>query len=638
MTPRLWCLREQVRLVITGAPAPPSTWSSVVRRVIVVAAFFAAGIFTHDLATWALCCFGAVQLGTVDVALPFRRLVAMLSLMIVCITTTVFVAMCLGGTWWSVLFIAGVAFMYGYLERGGGAVAVASLGALALGVILAGEPRLPGPAAAAASLVALGMLVQALAWLVVLRHERRALVRRALALKLRSVAALLRDVDSSPAAQAACHAETQRMDQTIEQAGLRPIELGLALGCASNALTASRAATAWLHLRAPGAADRLAVSTRLRHAARRLNGPVWRREPRQDSLPMVDDSWAISRALLSELDRVDAGVEGVITGTVAPEPPDPLGLSRQLVDQARQAGVQGISTLTRLRTGSVQHGVRMAIGVGVAEALSIAVPAAHSFWLPLTVVFTLKPDWSFTVVRGFTRTLGNLAAVLLVPTLMLAFGGSGWGLLAALVALTTVTFRWFLGNYIWASFGLAGTVLVLDFAMEPSADLFAARIVATIVGALLSVAVASVMSGRVSGQAGEKVGALAQAFASWTTDARAAVSGQAVPAERLEAGLMAARRALVDFEPVASAVVFELRPAVDPVALTMAYSSAARLDDALVAVTASAMLGVHVPAGGPSSAERQSLEFEMLRLTEFTADFERTVARIQSRADALLTP
>ncbi|MCX6431241.1 MAG: hypothetical protein NTX29_00130 [Actinobacteria bacterium] len=508
MTPRLWCLREQIRLVVTGAPAPPATWSSVLRRVIVVAAFFAAGIFTHDLATWALCCFGAVQLGTIDVALPFRRLIGMLALTITSITATVFVAMCLGGTWWSVLFIAGVAYTYGYLERGGGAAAVASLGALALGVILAGEPRLPGPAAAAAGLVALGMLVQALAWLAVSRHDRRS---------------------------------------TIDRAGLPPDQLVLMLRCASDALSTSRAATAWMHLRAPGAAERLAVSTRIRRAARRLNGPAWRRERREDSLPAVDDSWAITRAVLCELDRVDASVEGLISGQAVPEPPDPLGLSRSLVDRTRQAGVQGITTLTRLRSGSVRHGVRMAVGVGIAEALSITVPAAHSFWLPLTVVFTLKPDWSFTVVRGFTRTLG-------------------------------------------------------DFAMEPGADLFAARIVATIVGALLSLAVASVMSGRVSEQASDKVGALAQAFTSWTTDARAAVSGQAAPVERLEAGLMATRRALVDFEPVASAAVFEPRPTCDPVALTMAYSSAARLDDALVAITASAMLGVRLPAGGPASA------------------------------------
>ena len=630
MTPRLWCLREQVRLVVTGAPAPPATWSSVLRRVIVVAAFFATGIFTHDLATWALCCFGAVQLGTIDVALPFRRLIGMLALTITSITATVFVAMCLGGTWWSVLFIAGVAYTYGYLERGGGAAAVASLGALALGVILAGEPRLPGPAAAAAGLVALGMLVQALAWLAVSRHERRAMVRRSIALKLRSVAALLRDVDTPPATQAAGHAETQRMVSTIDRAGLPPDQLVLLLRCASDALSTSRAATAWMHLRAPGAAERLAVSTRLRRAARRLNGPAWRREPREDSLPTVDDSWAITRALLCELDRVDASVEGLISGQAVPEPPDPLGLSRSLVDRTRQAGVQGITTLTRLRSGSVRHGVRMAVGVGIAEALSITVPAAHSFWLPLTVVFTLKPDWSFTVVRGFTRTLGNLAAVLLVPTLMLALGGSGWGLLAVLAALSAVTFRWFFGNYIWASFGLAGTVLVLDFAMEPGAGLFAARIVATIVGALLSLAVASVMSGRVSGEAGEKVRALAQAFASWTTDARASVSEQAVPVERLEAGLMDARRALVDFEPVASAVVFELRPTCDPVALTMAYSAAARLDDALVAITASAMLGLRNPDNVTATAELQALEFEMLRLTEFTADFERAVAQIQS--------
>jgi hypothetical protein len=630
VTPRLWCLREQVRHVIAAAPAPPAIWSSVLRRVVVVAGFFAVGLFTHDLATWVLCCLGAVQLGLIDVALPIRRLVSMLALTIVCITASVFVAMCLGGTWWSVPFIAALAYAYGVADRVGGSAAVASLGALALGVILAGEPRLPSQAAEAAGWVALGMLVQALAWLALARHERTMLVRRSVALKLRSVAALLRDGESSAGALAADHAETARMQSTIARAGLPPDRLLLIHRCAADAIAVSRAVTAWLQVRSPGSADRLTAASRLRLAARRLDetGALGTRDG--ESMPVLDDPWAISRAVATELARVDASVEGVLTGAAGPELPDPLGVSWVRVDQAGSTDPGRADAMVRMRSIPARYGFRMAAGVGIAEALSLAAPLAHSFWLPLTVVFTLKPDWSFTVVRGLTRTLGNLAAVLLLPTLMLAFGGSGWGLLAALVVLSSVTFRWFFGSYIWASFGLAGTVLVLDFALEPGIDLFAARIVATIIGALLSLTVALVMSGRASLEARARTRVVAQAFAAWAVDARASVAGPDIPAERLESGLMTARRALVDLEPVASAAAFELRPACDPVALTMVYASAARLDAALVAVTASSVLGMYRPGSTAASAERQALALGMLRLDQYSADFDRAVAELDS--------
>jgi hypothetical protein len=628
VSPRLWCLREQVRQVVGGALAPPATWSSVLRRVVVVAGFFTIGLVTGELPTWAFCCFGALQIGLVDMPLPFRRLAGMLALTVISVTAAVFIAMCLGGTWWCVPFIAALAFVYGVSDRLGGAPAVASLGALALGVILAGHPLPPAEAATASLYVALGMLVQAAAWLALSARERRAMVRRAVALKLRSVASLLRDSDISPAALAAAHAESERMEQTIRGAGLPADQLAAIGRCASDAISASRAVSMWVHLRSPGDAERLSAFLRLRRAASRLNRIPARRLPPSDVLPDLDESRPSTHALLIEFDRVDASVDGVLSGTAGPEVPDPLGVSRPTVDEARTAGLRSVSTLARLRAAPAQHGMRMAVGVGLAEALSVALPLAHSFWLPLTVVFTLKPDWSFTVVRGLTRVLGNLAAVLVLPALMLAFGGDGPVLLVALMLLSTIAFRWFFGSYIWASFGLAGTVLVLDFAQNPDTDLFAARIIATVVGALLSLCVALAMSGRASATGREKARALSESLTEWAADARARVGGADVAAARLESDLMSARRALVDLEPVSSAAVFELRPQCDPVALAMVYASAARFNETLVAVTASSMIGINRMDAADGGLDRSALDLTMVRLDEREVDFTRAMARL----------
>lgn len=78
MAERLWFLREAVRRILADAPPPPATWPSVARRVLVVAAFFVAGVIAGDLSTLVLACFGAVQVGLMEAALPFRQLVRLL--------------------------------------------------------------------------------------------------------------------------------------------------------------------------------------------------------------------------------------------------------------------------------------------------------------------------------------------------------------------------------------------------------------------------------------------------------------------------------------------------------------------------------------------------------------------------------
>ena len=625
---RLWFLREHILGVIVGVPAPAATWLSVARRVLVVCGFFVVGLLTHNLAMWVLCCFGAMQLGLTEAVVPLRKLAPMLGLTIVAVTAAAFVAMCLGSTWWSVALVAGLAFAYGCCERIGGAAAVASLGAVALGVILSGSPRPPGQAALAAAAVAFGMAVQATAWVVMSSHERRATVRRSIALTVRAVANVLDRQSVHTTSMLAFHDAEEQMHLTVNQSGLTGQELVACQQSAFEAISMSRAVISWMHLRSPGATDRLAVNMHLRRSARVLLGIG-----KLANLPQNlagDPNWVSTQAVVGQVRQLDASVHSLLQDTTTSPLPERREIGEVSTASARHVGLSRINRLTLVPTSAFRGGIRMALGVGLAQALSIVIPHAHSFWLPLTVVFTLKADWSFTVIRGLTRTLGNLAAVMVLPALLAAFGATDASFLILLLGLGTVAFRWFSGNYIWASFGIAGTVLILDYSLRPQPGLFTTRIVATILGAFLSLAIALLISARASEDALTTVNRLVSALNAWASAVRSSLNQEAPSTAQLESDLMSSRAALLDAERVASSAILELRPAQDPVALALIFATAVRLHGTLLALSSSLSMGIHAREHSSDKPELQALSMEFVRLNERQRDFELAVNRLKA--------
>jgi uncharacterized membrane protein YccC len=233
-----------------------------------------------------------------------------------------------------------------------------------------------------------------------------------------------------------------------------------------------------------------------------------------------------------------------------------------------------------------RHGLRMAIGVGIAEAVTVVVPHGHSFWLPLTVVFVLRPDWSFTVLRGGNRLAGNLAAVAAVPALLLILSTSPWAMLVILIGLAAVTFRWFFGNYAIASFGIAGTILLLSYATNPVDDLFAARFVSSFVGALIAILVVLAIPGWSRSVAPAQVESVVAVLTRWRSDiARRSKDHRSISEAALDADVADARRALIELEPSVTGVLLEPGDKGRPVELAMVFASGARELAALTAST-----------------------------------------------------
>jgi uncharacterized membrane protein YccC len=522
-------------------------------------------------------------------------------------------------------FIALVAYLFGGTASLSPAIATAGISSLALAVIFAGMPVPPEQALVNSGWVALGAVIQSVIWLIVWRRERRIFVRRAVSAKIAAIRALVAHsaVQSRSVIRALDSLESAR--ETLDCSGLPADEERALRQSLSAAVRATRATCCWLLLKVPGEEDRLRVALTLSDAARQLDDRPWPSGTPSAHVPISAHGGA-ERGLVDALTELQQSVNAVVTYQ-APAEVDLLPVTHPRAPQTRTTLSDVVAALTP-GSEAARRGLRMAVGVGVAELVTVLFPEVHSFWLPLTVVFTLRSDWAFTLVRGVNRTLGNLGAVIVLPALMLAFGGSPWGLALVLTVLAAVTFRWFFGNYALASFGLAGTVLVLDYALYPNDDLFLGRIIAAVLGALLSLLVAYLMPVWRSQDAPAQVAAFTASLDALTNEVKRELGAQ-VPAADIdsEQAIADARHALTALEPTASAALLEPRPVGDVVALT------------LVAATGTRLLSDRLGLSFYSTCERDnddSNEVQLVtsRLDRTRADLERVTKKFQASLPA----
>ncbi|MFH9430049.1 FUSC family protein [Streptomyces sp. NPDC017615] len=78
-----------------------------------------------------------------------------------------------------------------------------------------------------------------------------------------------------------------------------------------------------------------------------------------------------------------------------------------------------------LSAGSWRYGLRLAVCIGIAQALVSLVAVPRSYWVALTITFVLKPDFGSVFSRALLRALGTVAG-LAVAAAVLAEVPIGW--------------------------------------------------------------------------------------------------------------------------------------------------------------------------------------------------------------------
>jgi uncharacterized membrane protein YccC len=110
-----------------------------------------------------------------------------------------------------------------------------------------------------------------------------------------------------------------------------------------------------------------------------------------------------------------------------------------------------------------RHGIRMAVVIPLATAIATLLPWQRGYWLPLTAVIVLKPDFAATVSRGVARVIGTAAGVIAGAVVVATLHPGGVLLIVLIVATAWLSYTVFAANYaIYAVFLTAYVILSIS--------------------------------------------------------------------------------------------------------------------------------------------------------------------------------
>ena len=114
-----------------------------------------------------------------------------------------------------------------------------------------------------------------------------------------------------------------------------------------------------------------------------------------------------------------------------------------------------------LRSSAFRHAIRLAVTMVVAVTIAQTFELPRGYWIPLTVLFVLRPDFGSTYARGLQRYAGTALGVVLA-TLITAALNPGPYVLAVLITVLSLAFCTFLqANY--GLFTLSITACIIFF-------------------------------------------------------------------------------------------------------------------------------------------------------------------------------
>lgn len=150
-----------------------------------------------------------------------------------------------------------------------------------------------------------------------------------------------------------------------------------------------------------------------------------------------------------------------------------------------------MTTLEANMTGhsaAFRHALRMAIILAIAVLFYELLKLPRGYWVPLTTLVILKPDFFSTVIRGTGRVLGTMVGVVLATALLAVSIHSEIMVLILLIGFSVALYTVFSYNYtLFSAFMTAEIVILLSFFdhLSPAATI-EERLFDTILGAFLA--------------------------------------------------------------------------------------------------------------------------------------------------------
>lgn len=336
----------------------------------------------------------------------------------------------------------------------------------------------------AASVIA-GGLIQTLLQVVLWPVQRYPLERKTLATAYRGLAEYARSIDfGNPALPEAAPLETVR----ATLADPRPFGRNAAAAAFSTLLTEADRIRATL----------ARISTR---------GKVGAYDAQRETVAQVLD------AVASALENATAPHDEALRAALEAPPDDPVvrALFGQLRAALRNAAVplRGLTiahagllrnvfpnldvSLATLRANlwidspSGRHAVRLAIVLAICAFTVHQLAWQRGYWMTLTAVLVLRPDFTTTLSRGIARIAGTIAGVIFATVLIVLFPDTPHVSLALAIVFVTLGYATFQMNY--AIFSLTITayiVFLLALLGTPEESAIANRLAATLAGGTIA--------------------------------------------------------------------------------------------------------------------------------------------------------
>ncbi|WP_328911154.1 FUSC family protein [Streptomyces sp. NBC_00234] len=218
--------------------------------------------------------------------------------------------------------------------------------------------------------------------------------------------------------------------------------------------------------------------------------------------PLPDPIPAAVRALADDIEQSR-------TGAAVPELPAPDSPATRAVDSAlrhtaavvhkaepdpynvddRLGRPAALGVRIRRTTRSVlfsetswRYGLRLALCIGLAQALTSLVDVERSYWVALTVTFVLKPDFGSVFSRAVLRAVGT-AAGLVVATPVLAEVPIGWWDVPVMMVLAALIPALTAKGYAFQTAAITPVILLLsDLLNHQGVDLVAPRLLDSLLG------------------------------------------------------------------------------------------------------------------------------------------------------------
>jgi uncharacterized membrane protein YccC len=206
-------------------------------------------------------------------------------------------------------------------------------------------------------------------------------------------------------------------------------------------------------------------------------------ESQAATLPQRKDIYRTTRHLVEQATALAESVTELQSGSQSlHEPPEArFGQKSKTFDPIAE-----IRSSISLRSSTFRHALRIGLATAVGGILASLVHIVRGYWIPMTVVIVLKPNFGGTVRRSIQRVTGTVLGALLATFIVVDLA-EPWLIWAVLPVLAFATFASRNYNYTLFSLSLTAMVLLmLDIAhpITPTASLL--RVLHTIIGSIIA--------------------------------------------------------------------------------------------------------------------------------------------------------